>query len=62
MNRSNRVIGLGFEPRTDSLEGYCSIQLSYPTIPKFANKGKHFCRIPLGGKNKNQKFLENLAP
>ena len=26
------VIGLGFEPRTDSLEGYCSIQLSYPTI------------------------------
>lgn len=27
------VIGLGFEPRTDSLEGYCSIQLSYPTNP-----------------------------
>ncbi len=27
------VIGMGFEPMTDSLEGYCSIQLSYPTNP-----------------------------
>ena len=26
------VIGLGFEPRTHSLEGCCSIQLSYLTI------------------------------
>ena len=25
------VIELGFEPRTHSLEGCCSIQLSYPT-------------------------------
>ena len=32
-NLSPYVIGLGFEPRTDSLEGYCSIQLSYPTDP-----------------------------
>ena len=34
--RIHRVIGLGFEPRTDSLEGYCSIQLSYPTIISLA--------------------------
>ncbi len=27
-----QVIRLGFEPRTHSLEGCCSIQLSYPTI------------------------------
>ena len=35
MNRYLRidiVIGLGFEPRTHSLEGCCSIQLSYLTI------------------------------
>ena len=30
--RINIVIGLGFEPRTHSLEGCCSIQLSYSTI------------------------------
>ena len=29
---SLQVIRLGFEPRTHSLEGCCSIQLSYPTI------------------------------
>ncbi len=27
------VIRLGFEPKTHSLEGCCSIQLSYRTIP-----------------------------
>ena len=27
------VIGKGFEPLTHSLEGCCSIQLSYPTSP-----------------------------
>ncbi len=27
-----RVIRLGFEPKTHSLEGCCSIQLSYRTI------------------------------
>ena len=27
------VIRLGFEPRTHSLEGCCSIQLSYQTEP-----------------------------
>ena len=27
------VIPLGFEPKTHSLEGCCSIQLSYGTIP-----------------------------
>ena len=27
------VIPAGFEPTTDSLEGCCSIQLSYGTIP-----------------------------
>ena len=27
----NRVIPLGFEPKTHSLEGCCSIQLSYGT-------------------------------
>ena len=31
--RSFVVIPLGFEPRTHSLEGCCSIQLSYRTIP-----------------------------
>ena len=30
--RISLVIGLGFEPRTHSLEGCCSIQLSYLTI------------------------------
>ena len=28
-----QVIRLGFEPKTHSLEGCCSIQLSYRTIP-----------------------------
>ena len=27
------VIPLGFEPKTHSLEGCCSIQLSYGTVP-----------------------------
>ena len=27
----NEVIRLGFEPKTHSLEGFCSIQLSYRT-------------------------------
>ncbi len=30
--RINIVIELGFEPKTHSLEGCCSIQLSYSTI------------------------------
>ena len=30
---SNVVIRLGFEPKTHSLEGCCSIQLSYRTDP-----------------------------
>ena len=29
------VIRLGFEPKTHSLEGCCSIQLSYRTDPYF---------------------------
>ena len=29
------VIRLGFEPKTHSLEGCCSIQLSYRTVPHF---------------------------
>ena len=29
----NNVIRLGFEPKTHSLEGCCSIQLSYRTEP-----------------------------
>ena len=37
------VIPLGFEPKTHSLEGCCSIQLSYGTDP-FA-----FCHSKLGG-------------
>ena len=28
----SNVIRLGFEPKTHSLEGCCSIQLSYPTL------------------------------
>ena len=30
---SKKVIRSGFEPETHSLEGCCSIQLSYQTIP-----------------------------
>ena len=30
------VIPRGFEPRTHSLEGCCSIQLSYGTVPRFS--------------------------
>ena len=41
------VIRLGFEPKTHSLEGCCSIQLSYRTSPSFVLKadakiGKNF--------------------
>ena len=32
-----QVIWLGFEPRTHSLEGCCSIQLSYQTIKAVQN-------------------------
>ena len=32
------VIRLGFEPKTHSLEGCCSIQLSYRTSPSFVSK------------------------
>ena len=32
--RISLVIGLGFEPRTHSLEGCCSIQLSYGALDK----------------------------
>ena len=31
--RAIKVIRLGFEPKTHSLEGCCSIQLSYRTDP-----------------------------
>ena len=41
-HRFNRVIGLGFEPRTHSLEGCCSIQLSYLTILIWWRKGRDF--------------------
>ena len=37
-----QVIRLGFEPKTHSLEGCCSIQLSYRTDPKVAAKVIHF--------------------
>ncbi len=33
--RAINVIRLGFEPKTHSLEGCCSIQLSYRTDPCF---------------------------
>ncbi len=32
MTHPSSVIWLGFEPRTHSLEGCCSIQLSYQTV------------------------------
>ena len=32
--KDEKVIPLGFEPKTHSLEGCCSIQLSYGTIRK----------------------------
>ena len=35
------VIWLGFEPKTDSLEGCCSIQLSYQTPLICAGKGSN---------------------
>ena len=35
--RAIKVIRLGFEPKTHSLEGCCSIQLSYRTDPYFAS-------------------------
>ena len=36
--RAIKVIRLGFEPKTHSLEGCCSIQLSYRTEPKVGAK------------------------
>ena len=36
--RAIKVIRLGFEPKTHSLEGCCSIQLSYRTEPYFFRK------------------------
>ena len=36
---SSSVIPRGFEPRTHSLEGCCSIQLSYETSNVFLNCG-----------------------
>ena len=36
------MIRLGFEPKTHSLEGCCSIQLSYRTDPKVAAKVIYF--------------------
>ena len=36
------VIRAGFEPATHSLEGCCSIQLSYRTARKKARKGTAF--------------------
>ncbi len=43
-----RVIRLGFEPKTHSLEGCCSIQLSYQTICFAAAKIRLFsmCGYP----------------
>ena len=38
------VIRLGFEPKTHSLEGCCSIQLSYRTILKFRHEGCPFAK------------------
>ena len=36
-----QVIPLGFEPKTHSLEGCCSIQLSYGTLLICAGKGSN---------------------
>ena len=36
--RAIDVIRLGFEPKTHSLEGCCSIQLSYRTSPYFVSE------------------------
>ena len=40
-----RVIPAGFEPTTDSLEGCCSIQLSYETMSIFGCKSTKFRSI-----------------
>ena len=56
--RISLVIGLGFEPRTHSLEGCCSIQLSYPTghfsetlSSKKRRKGKRlYCKHQIGNR------------
>ena len=44
--RSFPVIPLGFEPKTHSLEGCCSIQLSYGTRPLFAKGDCKYTYFP----------------
>ena len=43
------VIPLGFEPKTHSLEGCCSIQLSYGTILNGIAKLVIFCKMARWG-------------
>ena len=40
-----RVIELGFEPKTHSLEGCCSIQLSYQTNPNTDGDGLQWFQL-----------------
>ena len=62
------VIRLGFEPKTHSLEGCCSIQLSYRTILKFRHEGCPFreeqdCKYRdflFNGNVSGRKFLQIL--
>ena len=58
LSRSSReVIRSGFEPETHSLEGCCSIQLSYRTAPNGAQKA-----CPLGQKSAQRyNFFLNYA-
>ncbi len=44
-NETQNVIPLGFEPKTHSLEGCCSIQLSYGTRYHFGVKPKISCKF-----------------
>ena len=51
---SARVSPLGFEPRTASLEGRCSIQLSYgPWKPKINKNGEDFSSPSSGWQDSN---------
>ena len=54
------MIRLGFEPKTHSLEGCCSIQLSYQTIAICGCKNSDFFDVRacfFGKKQKNALFL-----
>ena len=52
------VISAGFEPTTHSLEGCCSIQLSYETIPNKAPEERRKQRFEAFAVQKYIKYIE----